>query len=517
MNAGNLIGNRYLIQKLLGQGGFGRTYLVYDTQRFGESCVLKEFVPANMGEDTLRKSRELFEREARILYHIDHPQIPKFIAWFTDKQKLFIVQEYVEGRTYSQILRERLVQTGKAFSEAEVTQWLWDMLPVLDYIHRNNLIHRDISLDNVMLPANESKPVLIDFGLVKEKVSQIWSVNKSQRSSFGSAVGKFGYAPSEQIRKGVCYPCSDVYTLGVCAVVMLTGKAPDLLLNEDLDWQWHSDVKISKNLTRILDKMLAEKPVERYQSANEIIKELELPNFPEEVSAIYSFKKIEINIDQDKRERQVAEIVESDEFKLLEQRVNKLKTQTETSTNTALQVQQSVNISVIQKSTDFSISSEETVFQKPLSQPLNPEFITCCEQELNRLIGPYAAFLVREVLAESPHLTREEFVEALAGGISDPKQSQNFKQRIERAIKSQSAKHNGQAQANAAVFNKEFIEHCRQELLLCLGPVANFVLDDILTESPGITTEQLVECLIKAIEEPKQIEKFKKRLQFPKP
>ena len=171
MNTGSLIGNRYLIQRLLGQGGFGRTYLAYDTQRFGEACVLKEFLANNKEEEIARKSKELFEREARVLHNIDNPQIPKFIAWFTDQGKLFIVQEYIEGKTYSQVLRERLSQTGKPFSEAEVIQWLWDMLPILDYIHKRNLIHRDISLDNIILRTSQSKPVLIDLGLVKEKVS----------------------------------------------------------------------------------------------------------------------------------------------------------------------------------------------------------------------------------------------------------------------------------------------------------------------------------------------------------
>mgnify|MGYP001800845042 FL=1 len=88
---------------------------------------------------------------------------------------------------------------------------------------------------------------------------------------------------------------------------------------------------------------------------------------------------------------------------------------------------------------------------------------------------------------------------------------------MEVAQNRQSVKlNNGQTQEIAAVFNSEFIEHCRQELLLCLGPVGNFVLDDILAESPGITIEQLVAALIIAIEDPKQVEKFKKRLQVPK-
>ena len=455
MNAGNLIDNRYVIQRFLGQGGFGRTYLVSDTQRFGEACVLKEFVPANIQEDILHKSYELFGREARVLYRIDHPQIPKFIAWFKDKQKLFIVQEYIEGKTYAQVLRERLSQTGSPFSEAEVVQWLWDMLPVLDYIHKHNLIHRDISLENVMLPASQSKPVLIDFGLVKEKISQILSVNNLQQAANGSVVGKFGYAPLEQIRKGECYPCSDIYTLGVCAVALLTGKTPDLLLDHNFDWQWHSYVKVSDGLTLILDKMLAEKPAERYQSAIEILQELELPTVSQEITAINSIGKIEINIDQVKRERQVAEIVESDEFKLLEQRVNNIQNKIETSINSPLEVRQYSNTAVSGK--PALLSSEETVSQEIKFEQLDSKFINYCLSELSLIVGSCASLMIKNILVQYPNINRQEFIETLAGRMSDRKSAQNFKQRIEIAQKGKSGKEKKeQTSEKTAPFDKKF-------------------------------------------------------------
>ena len=437
MNSGTIISNRYVIQRFLGQGGFGRTYVVSDTQRFGEACVLKEFVPGNIQEDILHKSYELFEREARVLYRIDHPQIPKFIAWFKEKQKLFIVQEYIEGKTYAQVLRERLSQTGKPFSEAEVVQWLWDMLPVLDYIHKHNLIHRDISLENVMLPVSKSKPVLIDFGLVKEKISQILSVN-NQLAANGSIVGKFGYAPLEQIRKGECYPCSDIYTLGVCAVALLTGKTPDLLLDHNFDWQWHSYVKVSSRLTLILDKMLAEKPAERYQSAIEILQELELPTVSQEITAANSIGKIEINIDQVKRERQVAEIVDSDEFKLLEQRVNNIQNKTKTSINSPLEVRQYSNTAVSGK--PALLSSEETVSQEIKFEQLDSKFINYCLSELSLIVGSCASLMIKNILVQYPNMNREEFIETLAQRISDRKSAQNFKQRMEIAQKDKSGK-----------------------------------------------------------------------------
>ena len=220
ISPGTLINNRYIIQKTLGRGGFGRTYLAFNNQRFNEPCVLKEFLPDTQSPSIISKSKELFEREAKVLYQIKHQQIPQFLALLTHEDKLFIVQEYIDGRTYLQILDDRLSSTRKPFSEAEVRQWLLDMLPVLEYIHGCNIIHRDISLENVMLPNNQSKPVLIDFGVVKEKFTQIFSSSSSQSFKQASVVGKIGYSPPEQLRLGHCYPSSDMYALAVSALIL---------------------------------------------------------------------------------------------------------------------------------------------------------------------------------------------------------------------------------------------------------------------------------------------------------
>ncbi len=120
-----------------------------DTQRFDEQCVLKEFVPATQSGQALQKAIDLFKQEAKTLYQIDHPQIPKFLAGFTQSQRLFIVQQYINGITYAQLLQQRK-QQGRLFSENEIIQWLRELLPVLDYLHSLNLIHRDIAPDNIM-------------------------------------------------------------------------------------------------------------------------------------------------------------------------------------------------------------------------------------------------------------------------------------------------------------------------------------------------------------------------------
>jgi len=505
---GTLIENRYQIQKVIGQGSFGRTYLASDTQRFGDACVLKEFVPSSRAEYTIHKARELFEREAKVLYQINHPQIPKFLAWFTTNERLFLVQEYINGKTYSQLLSERQ-QQGQLFSEAEVTQWLKDLLPVLDYLHQLNIIHRDISLENMMLPHNQSQPVLIDFGLVKEAITKIefGDGNTQQNYAQASIVGKYGYAPPEQIRLGQCYPCSDLYALGVCAVVLLTGKRPELLMDESLEWQWHSYVNISDSLTQILDKMLAEKPKQRYQSAKEVLTDLEPLTLSQKTSENQPLKKVEININQAQMEREVTEIIESDEFKLLEQRANKLRKRRETSVSEDAIISQSV------ESVEVAVEPQTKAETPDL---LQPEFLEHCRQELIRCMGPMAGFILSETLAQSPHLTPVQLVEALVKEIPNAQRAEDFRKSIQIPNKSEKVNSSKKAiNTRSVLLYPKFLEHCRQELSLCVGPIAMFVLEEILAQSPYLTPVELVEALAAKIPDARRVEEFRKRIKIP--
>lgn len=276
---GTLIDRRYQIKRVLGRGGFGRTYLASDQRRFGDFCVLKEFVPKNQGDSVVaQKLHELFQREAQILHKLNHPQIPKFFAVFEENDRLFIAQEYINGKTYWRLLQERQ-QRGTAFSEIEVFRWLRHLLPVLDYLHKQNIVHRDISPDNIMLPRNGRLPVLIDFGVVKQAAPhwyEISTINPDGSVEASVSVGKLGYAPYEQIRIGQCSPRSDLYALAVTAAVLLTAKAPNSLIDpKSLEWRWQSFVKVHPDFAAILVKMMAEKPQDRYPSARAVLEELD--------------------------------------------------------------------------------------------------------------------------------------------------------------------------------------------------------------------------------------------------
>lgn len=270
--SGSIIENRYRIVQELGSGGFGRTYLAEDLNRYNERCVLKEFAPQSQSNKELHKAQELFQREAGMLYHLQHPQIPRFRELIRlnleGNDSLLLVQDYVEGLTYSQLLEQ-----GKRFSEAEVTQLLKQLLPVLEYLHFQKVVHRDISPDNLIQRSSDGKPVLIDFGCVKQVV--VTATSRSNRGGIGTVVGKKGYAPDEQLREGNAYPCSDIYALGVTVLVLLTGKQPaDLYDISRGTWTWQQEVSLSPTLNSVLPKMLAYLPRDRYQSAQEVLKAL---------------------------------------------------------------------------------------------------------------------------------------------------------------------------------------------------------------------------------------------------
>ncbi|MBV9390175.1 MAG: serine/threonine protein kinase [Chroococcidiopsidaceae cyanobacterium CP_BM_ER_R8_30] len=517
---GTFINHRYRIQRVLGEGGFGRIYLASDEQRFGELCVLKEFIPISGAESTVQKSRILLEREAKVLYEINHPQIPKFMAWFAHMGRLFLVQEYIDGKTYSHLLHERLSRQNNLFSEAEVTQWLKDLLPVLDYLHERHIIHRDISPDNIMLAHGQSRPVLIDFGLVKQTVAQILAINSETLSNPGqSFVGKFGYAPPEQIRLGQCYPCSDLYSLGVSAVVLLSGKEPSLLLDQrSLEWQWHSYVKISEDLAQILNKMLAEKPKDRYQSAQEVLAELQLIAGADVPTPLMDLHLIEI--DQTKKERQVAEIAEADYFRQLQREAKELRDSFTTNSETRL------NAEIPQLSLP-----EATTAPK-----LNPAFVDRCQQELARIMGPVARYILVEALAQQPDISPLQLVEALVAAIPNPQQAQKFRNSVKtspdqpKSRTSQRSTTSGKTavgrppesvRASSPILpeatmppqlNPAFVDRCRKELARVIGPIAKYILADILAQHPEISPLQLVEALVAEIPNPQQAIEFRQRL-----
>ncbi len=419
--SGTLIDSRYLIQKVLGQGGLGRTYLAFDTRRFNEACVLKEFAPSGSGKHSIQKSRALFKREAEILYHVQHPQIPDFLACFEDDGRLFLVQEYVNGKTYSDLLKARRLRNA-VFSEQEVIDWLNHLLPVLHYIHECGIIHRDISPDNIMLPVNNHLPVLIDFGVGKQIVesSQFADGNgEGEEISYVgkmSLVGKVGYAPHEQIRLGVCSPSSDLYALGVTAVVLLTCKDPSSLMNQySLQWEWRTRANVSPAFGSIIDKMLADTPVNRYQTAPEVSADLAaLGNVT--VTAVDG----PANGAGNASGSPPGAFAEGLDFPT---------TTLEPSPPLPTMISPAASAPVSPPSFSPPPPPPQTNFSRPTGS-LSPAFIEQCQQKLAEYIGPMAAFVVDEAIALHRPQSPSTLVEALLPEIPSSEEAIAFRNHL---------------------------------------------------------------------------------------
>jgi serine/threonine protein kinase, bacterial len=265
---GNVLSQRYKIMSHLGSGGFGQTYLAEDTQIPGNPvCVVKHLKPLSTSPEQLAKAKMLFDQEARKLFQLGtHDQIPELLAYPSDGDDLFLVQQYIEGHTLDTEL-----QPGQVWSEQQVIQFLLDLLPVLDFIHKAGTIHRDIKPPNIIRRKRDNKPVLIDFGAVKEVQAQVGSTVQPTVAT-GTVIGTRGYMSSEQ-GQGKPRPSSDLYALGIICIQALTGKMPNQL-DDDVDTGelvWKHLVQASPGLKQVLEKMTRYHFRERYQSAAEAL------------------------------------------------------------------------------------------------------------------------------------------------------------------------------------------------------------------------------------------------------
>ncbi|MCA6596827.1 MAG: WG repeat-containing protein [Pseudanabaena sp. M046S1SP1A06QC] len=260
-----LLRERYRAVRQIGQGGFGKTFLAVDQDLPNKpACVIKQFSPQIQGASGLQKATELFEQEAVQLNILGkHPQIPELLAHFEQDGRLYLVQEYVKGRN----LAEELAQDG-AFSEAKIRELLVGLLPVLQYIHDNQVIHRDIKPENI-IRRDDGKLFVVDFGAVK-------MVAGSALLGTGTVIGDPRYMPSEQVR-GKADFTSDLYALGVTCIHLLTGIETIKLFDDHEDkwiWQDYLKVPIENLLGNCLDKMVERAIRKRFQSAKTILDNL---------------------------------------------------------------------------------------------------------------------------------------------------------------------------------------------------------------------------------------------------
>ncbi|MBD2664361.1 serine/threonine protein kinase with TPR repeats [Richelia sinica FACHB-800] len=260
---GNTLTGRYQIISHLGGGGFGETYVAHDTQLPGAPpCVVKRLKPQANDPTTLETARRLFDTEAQVLYKLgNHDRIPQLLAYFEENAEFYLVQEFIVGHDLSQELIP-----GKLLNEGEVISWLKEILEILDFVHQQQVIHRDVNPRNILRRKTDGRLILIDFGAVKQIATQaIASVGETK---FTVAIGTPGFIPSEQAQ-GTPKLSSDIYALGIIAIQALTGLAPEQL-EKDVETNeivWKKSAQVSPELAQFIDIMVRYDFRQRYASA----------------------------------------------------------------------------------------------------------------------------------------------------------------------------------------------------------------------------------------------------------
>ncbi len=268
--------DRYEIISILGRGGFGVTFLAKNVRLPSHPlCVIKQLCPQMNNPQKLARARKRFAKEAKILGQVgSHSQIPMLLDYFEINGEFYLVQEYISGCNLAQEVKRTGVK-----NEASVKQFLREILPVLQYIHNNHIIHRDIKPHNLLHCQDDGRLVLIDFGAVKEEIAPVNDIygNTQEQTSF---IGTIGFAAPEQLSLHPVY-ASDIYAMGVTCLHLLTGKPPlefeyDPVTGE-LCWQQYIDV--TPHFAHILNKMLKISVEERFQSAQEVLEALGMESY----------------------------------------------------------------------------------------------------------------------------------------------------------------------------------------------------------------------------------------------
>ena len=264
-----LLDGRYQIKKVLGRGGFGTTFLAEDKRSSNyRLCVVKQLQPIFSELYLLTKAKALFKREAETLGILGkHPNIPSLFAYFEENNEFYIVQEYIAGHTLEEELKP-----NQPLSEQQVIDIVRELLEILSFVHRYNVIHRDIKPTNIIRRKQNNKLVLIDFGSVKK-------VTKAKQKK-GTIVGSYSYISEEQFN-GKPNFCSDLYAVGIIAIQAITGiELKQMIgagfpLTEEGEISWQKYAKVSDNLAYFLSKMVRHNYRYRYQSTTEALQALQ--------------------------------------------------------------------------------------------------------------------------------------------------------------------------------------------------------------------------------------------------
>lgn len=277
---GTMLQNRYMLGKVLGHGGFGITYIAFDT-KLKQKMAIKEYLPKSIAlrtsnghvEVSIPKHTDKFKHfmnsfldEAKILAKFNHePSIVSIQDYFYENHTAYIVMGYVDGQPLNTYQKE----LGGRIAYSQVERYMLDVMMSLSRVHQKGLIHRDISPDNIYM-TKDNTIKLLDFGAAREIIEDDQTL---------SIILKKGFAPLEQYSaKGKQGPWTDVYSVAATFYQLITGKRPeepfDRLANETLKKPSDFGVDISPYKEKVLLKALAIRHENRYQNLESFMKDL---------------------------------------------------------------------------------------------------------------------------------------------------------------------------------------------------------------------------------------------------
>ena len=277
-----LQGGKYKIERVLGQGGFGNTYVGYNTE-FEETVAIKEFFMKGVTErnettsvvsvsnadnvQQFEEQREKFKKEARRLRKLKNEHIVKVHDLFEENGTAYYVMDFIDGES----LAERMKKTDHPFTEAEVRSILLQILEALKEVHQNEIWHLDLKPGNIMIDKS-GNAYLIDFGASKQL-----RANGTMTTSTALCYTP-GYAPTEQIaqmydRFG---PWTDIYALGATVYNLLTNKKPPMAIDieEDEEDAFEFPTTVSDEMRKLVVWMMQPKRKARPQNVDEMISKL---------------------------------------------------------------------------------------------------------------------------------------------------------------------------------------------------------------------------------------------------